>query len=123
MVREGLILAEGDAYLVVAPDSNVLMNRAGNLLRFTELLDQVGSQIVEGQDRLTFTSKVLIPFTVTQELDRMKDSRSGQPSRSPKPRANLHSFLKQLRIQRIRSQIKSCPAFTVRGCQYSENTL
>ena len=70
--------AEGNAFLIVAPDSNVLMTRSANLLRFNELLDKVGHSLVEGQDSLEFTAKVLFPFTVTQELDRMKDPRSGQ---------------------------------------------
>lgn len=53
------------------------MTRSANLLRFNELLDRVGPNLVEGQDSLDFTAKVLFPFTVTQELDRMKDARSG----------------------------------------------
>jgi len=71
------VTAEGDAALIVVPDSNVLMNRPANLLRFAQLLDSVGSQVVEGQDNLAFTAKILFPFTVTRELDCMKDPRSG----------------------------------------------
>ena len=77
--RSCSLCAEGNAFLIVAPDSNVLMTRTANLLRFNELLDKVGRNLVEGQDSLEFTAKVLFPFTVTQELDRMKDPRSGQP--------------------------------------------
>lgn len=72
-----LLPAEGAACLIIAPDSNVLMTRPANLVRFNELLNRVGPQLVEGQDSLTFTAKVLFPFTVTQELDRMKDPHSG----------------------------------------------
>jgi hypothetical protein len=75
--------AEGDAALIVVPDSNVLMNRPANLVRFAELLDSVGSQVVEGQDNLLFTAKILFPFTVTRELDCMKDPRSGNTHPCP----------------------------------------
>jgi len=75
--------AEGDAALIVVPDSNVLMNRPANLVRFAQLLDSVGSQVVEGQDGLSFTAKILFPFTVTRELDCMKDPRSGTPQPPP----------------------------------------
>lgn len=64
------------------PDSNVLMNQPANLVRFAQLLDSMGSCVVEGQDSLAFTAKILFPFTVTRELDCMKDPRSGAATSS-----------------------------------------
>lgn len=71
-----IVIAEGDARLILIVDSCALIGRMPSIKQLGDLVRAQHGSLVQGQN-LSLTVKLLIPYIATRELDAVKDDRTG----------------------------------------------